>query len=515
MSDIYGSYVSVTSSHTTRKWRAWLNYSISTSETTVSYSASGRMDLSGGSGTTAKFQKNGATGKLYIDGSNVKSYTNSGGAVSVNAANDWTMLSHSASWSRGTSNGSHTSYWTITTAKGSWAGTSTTSAITISVPAKSHWTVSYNANGGSGSIASQTKWYGTNLTLSNGSGFSRTGYTLSKWNTNSAGTGTSYNLSATYTENAALTLYAIWTENTATLSFNANGHGTAPSSETMRYTQAAKAPSIGAVPGYTFMGWNTQADGSGVGYIVGSTVKQANVIPANTVLYAQWKLNFPIQAKVNNAWASGTPYIKVNGTWKTTDRAYLKLGNKWQNLAYKSNDNLLLDSRMDDRSTFVTASDADFSKPLRWYNGDASIHNFQLIGNDVYKDVVTLNSAANLGIAFARLASDINLDPNSYYTLSCYASCTQSGAHLDIGLSYYTTADAWVWRGGSNPQYFSAVNTVQRFALTFKPDANTKGIMYCFTVVGASGGTNTFTIYNCKLEKGVVVTDWMPAPEES
>ncbi len=169
---------------------------------------------------------------------------------------------------------------------------------------------------------------------------------------------------------------------------------------------------------------------------------------------------------------------------------------------------------MDDRSTFVSNGETDFSKPLRWYNGSASNHNFQLIDNDIYKDTVSLNSVANLGIAFARLAYDINLDPNEYYTLSCYASCSRAGAHLDIGLSYYTTADAWVWRGGSNPQYFRAVNTAQRFALTFKPDADTKAIMYCFTVVGTSGGTDTFTIYNCKLEKGVSATDWIPAAEE-
>ena len=142
------------------------------------------------------------------------------------------------------------------------------------------------------------------------------------------------------------------------------------------------------------------------------------------------------------------------------------------------------------------------------------IHNFQLIGDDIYQDTVTLNSVANLGIAFARLATDMNLDPNSYYTLSCYASCTKSGAHLDIGLSYYNTSNAWIWRGGSNAQYFTGVNTVQRFALTFKPDADTKAIMYCFTVLGTAGGTDTFTIYKCKLEKGAVVTDWLPSPND-
>jgi len=55
----------------------------------------------------------------------------------------------------------------------------------------------------------------------------------------------------------------------------------------------------------------------------------------------------------------------------------------------------------------------------RYYNGNASNHTFTPIGKDTYEDTILLNSASNLGIAFERLASEINLDPSSYYTLSC------------------------------------------------------------------------------------------------
>lgn len=76
------------------------------------------------------------------------------------------------------------------------------------------YTVSYNNNGGSGSISSQTKTYNIALTLSGGSGFSRTNYTLTKWNTAANGGGTDYALGDSYTANADVTLYAIWTKNT-------------------------------------------------------------------------------------------------------------------------------------------------------------------------------------------------------------------------------------------------------------------------------------------------------------
>lgn len=94
---------------------------------------------------------------------------------------------------------------------GNYAGTLSASG-SISVAAKTSYAVSYNANGGSGAPSAQTKWHDTALTLSTTKP-TRSGYTFSKWNTNSAGTGTSYSSGGSYTANAATTLYAIWTTN--------------------------------------------------------------------------------------------------------------------------------------------------------------------------------------------------------------------------------------------------------------------------------------------------------------
>ena len=176
--------------------------------------------------------------------------------------------------------------------------------------------------------------------------------------------------------------------------------------------------------------------------------------------------------------------------------------------------NLLKLSAMNNRDTFVANSNTDFTKPFRFYNGSATIHNFTSLGDGTFQDTITLNAASNLGICFTRLATDINLDSNSEYILSCWAKTTKANAHVDIGLSYYNTSDSWVWRGGSNPKNFSTTNTWQFFTHTFKPDADTKAIMYCFTMVGVANGTDTWTIKHCKLEKGNKATDWSPAPED-
>ena len=97
----------------------------------------------------------------------------------------------------------------------------TTVSFNVTVPAWTSYTVKYDANGGSGAPSSQTKWKGQTLTLSSTKP-TRTGYTFSKWNTKSDGSGTSYNSGADYTANSGVTLYAIWTEHALTVNYYSN-----------------------------------------------------------------------------------------------------------------------------------------------------------------------------------------------------------------------------------------------------------------------------------------------------
>ena len=80
-----------------------------------------------------------------------------------------------------------------------------------SVTTSSPYTVTYNANGGSGAPAATTKGYGINLTLSSTQP-TRSGYLFTGWNTAADGSGTTYNSGAAYTGNANLTLYAQWAQ---------------------------------------------------------------------------------------------------------------------------------------------------------------------------------------------------------------------------------------------------------------------------------------------------------------
>ena len=119
-------------------------------------------------------------------------------------------------------------------------GASYTPTATITLYA--HWTesvytVSYNANGGSGAPSSQTKQKDQALTLTNTKP-TRTGYTFSKWNTQANGSGTNYNPGGSYTANASATLYAQWNIVTYTVSYAANGGSSTPSSQSKEYGNA-------------------------------------------------------------------------------------------------------------------------------------------------------------------------------------------------------------------------------------------------------------------------------------
>lgn len=109
------------------------------------------------------------------------------------------------------------------------------------------YTISYNGNGAtSGSVpASQTKSYGTNLTLAQNTGsLAKTGYTLDGWSTSASGA-KAYDLGGTYTANASVSLYAHWAKNTYTAVIahwcvGFNGKGTNSYKNAIKLAQTTK-----------------------------------------------------------------------------------------------------------------------------------------------------------------------------------------------------------------------------------------------------------------------------------
>lgn len=135
---------------------------------------------------------------------------------------------------------------------GAYAGWTNASG-SIKIAAKTSYTVSYNANGGTGAPSSQTKWHGEDLALSSAKP-TRTGYTFRGWST-SNDSSVEYNPGSKYTSNSSVTLYAVWKINTYTVTF-VNGLGTTLKTQTVNYGGNATPPTTPTRTGYTFAGWS-------------------------------------------------------------------------------------------------------------------------------------------------------------------------------------------------------------------------------------------------------------------
>ena len=183
-------------------YRAYLSVSTTTSNTQVkiSYTAKVQMRYACYYGVKiAVSGGNSAKGYLTSDpGSSFVTVATTTGSFTVN---------------RGTSDSTKTIKATASgcTVDGvGGAGSSSVSvSLTVDIPKKPSYTVSYNANGGSGAPSSQTKWYGTTLTLSNTKP-TRSGYNFKGWGASSTATSAIYSAGGKYTANASATLYAVW-----------------------------------------------------------------------------------------------------------------------------------------------------------------------------------------------------------------------------------------------------------------------------------------------------------------
>lgn len=276
---------------------------------------------------TVTFNGNGATSntfgsQTFKEGNSNQSFT---GSVSRTG---YTMLGWSTS-----STATSATYSTNSGVADSWIWDNAPSITLYAVWQANKYPIYYNANGGTGAPATQTKTSGVNLTLqakgslarssttatitrtlyynANGGSVSptsvastatrTTSYTATGWNTASNGGGTSYAFSGTYSANVTATMYAVWSSSystgtfssvtlptptrsattatvTRTLYFNANG-GTVGTSSLA--STAVKTTS------YTQTGWySSTTNGTRLG------AAGASYVPAVTTAYAHWTLSY-------------------------------------------------------------------------------------------------------------------------------------------------------------------------------------------------------------------------------
>lgn len=171
-----------------------------------------------------------------------------------------------------------------------------TASDSISISQSAPYSISYNANGGSGAPSSQSVFatYSYNLSSTRPT---RTGYTFLGWSTDSTATTATYQPGASVTISGNLALYAVWQVNSYNVAFNANGGSGAPANQTKNYGESLVLSSTSPTrTGFEFAGWATSADAVVAQYQPGGTY----AVDADVTLYAVWSvISFTLSSTVS------------------------------------------------------------------------------------------------------------------------------------------------------------------------------------------------------------------------
>ncbi len=159
-------------------------------------------------------------------------------------------------------------------------------------------TVTFNTDGGTGTVAPMTAEAGTVITLPSADGLSRQYYTFTAWKTG----GKQYNPGDQFTVSADTVFTAVWTRNTITVTYKANHESVTPSTHTETvdaggFFRLSENPFSNSPDGQIFYGWATTA----------ATATETNILaPGSTfpveetdlTFYAYWRTESVKEYKV-------------------------------------------------------------------------------------------------------------------------------------------------------------------------------------------------------------------------
>ena len=162
-------------------------------------------------------------------------------------------------------------------------------------------TVTFDSNYGvSPTTSTQSNAIRVSTSLSSNS-FIRSGYTFQKWNTEANGGGTDYLDGATYPFSVNATLYAQWSRNPLTITFDSQG-GSPITASTVSIGANLSDPGDPTREGYGFRGWGLQVIG-GVPISFPYTISET----ADFTLYALWTADvYTISFDGNGGGVGGT-----------------------------------------------------------------------------------------------------------------------------------------------------------------------------------------------------------------
>jgi uncharacterized repeat protein (TIGR02543 family) len=194
---------------------------------------------------------------------------------------------------------------TVTVSGGNGISGSLTVNFTVTDPVAIPHTVTFNKNDGTTTTPETitvTPPATTVVTLPTEP--TRANYTFAGWNTEPNGSGSAFTGSTAVTTD--ITVYAIWT---STVTFNKND-GTTTTPETIGVTPPKTT--VDALPteptrsGYSFVEWNTLADGTGAKFDTSTTVTTGNI-----TVYAKWVATYTVTFDKNGGDTDASPTTKT------------------------------------------------------------------------------------------------------------------------------------------------------------------------------------------------------------
>lgn len=318
------------------------------------------------------------------------------------------------------------------------------------------YSVTYDANGGTGSVTDTEKYAkGAEATVMSNS-FTNGDKVFLSWNTRADGKGETYYPNSTVKITGDVTLYAQWGDKASTVSVTYHSNfGTdvaqsaaAVANNSKITVEAYNALNLPERTGYSFVGWNTEADGTGRTFAAGAFAR-VDVTKPND-LYAQWTPNTDTTYKVefyyqNDDGSYPSTASKTDPRTGTTD-ATVSVTNT--DKADKENGKYTFDANNINNKKSGTVA-ADGSLVLKLY---FKLNQFQLTINYVYADGTTAATSHSETLTVGNTYSVNSPTINGYTADKTVVSGTMPAENVVETVTYTKRSDLsytvhYYWNG--------------------------------------------------------------------
>lgn len=418
MATVYGSKVN-------NVWRAYMTYTVTTTPTQVTVSVTSGLNIPNDG------YKSGRSFTCTISGTGQTTVSGSISSASRVGVLTKAIKSVTYTWNRASTAQTKT---IKTVLKGGGESTTSSCSASISIPALAPATITFNANGGSGTVPSAISTYvGVANTVPSNS-LTRTGYTFNGWNTASNGSGTAYATGSTITPTGNVTLYAQWKTTfvkpeiqnlVAFRTANASG-GASPTVTSTGKTGFCKFQLVGGA-NYTFTSATVQF----------GTATAKSMTKSGTTLYGYSTVDSIAQASAYT--------VKVTVVVKGTDG----ISRTYTDSTYISKSVPVFDAANNGNcfAFFGTATDG-LTSPKLLINGELALGTALSIANGGTGATTVAGARSNLGLSGAQIKTLLwtNGSPSSQF----------ANQTLSLGLSGYEAVEIEYCYGSS---YTNVVET--------------------------------------------------------